>query len=286
MSVPSYEGTTTNQFNSTPVKGANNNVNQAAYQLSLITSTPSQPVSVTGVVLAFTALTLAQKSLPGARNLVYTASGTLLAWDGGAGVNVGGGGTFTLVGADGRKVKAVVTALSLPVGDQSDIIVVSHPIGMDDKAVRYADARIEQNFQSVPAVTPAGVISGTIGLGFMNDNTNRIGKQPTNITGVRLSNTALAISAQLIPGVHSLAYTASGTLLAVDGGTGVNVGAGGTFTLTAPNGTTVKAIVTAASLPVGDQSDADILVTAFPNSSKTVEDTSYRNSVAGTYAAL
>lgn len=286
MPAAPYEGTTSNQFNSTPVKGATNNVNQAAYQQSLITSTPSQPVDVTGVVLNFAGLTLDQLSMPGARNLVFTASGTLLAWDGGAGVNVGAGGTFTLVGADGRKVKAVVTALSLPAGNESDIIVVSRPMGMDDKAVRYADGNMRQFMQSVPAVDPARTIPGTIMLGSMDVNTNRITKQPTDITGVTLSIDGIALTSQLIPGLHSLAFTASGTLLAVDGGTGVNVGAGGTFTLTAPNGKTVKAIVVAASLPVGDEADADITVTDFPTSSKVVNDPSFRNSVAATYAAL
>jgi len=286
MSYPPYSGTTSKQFNDAPIKASNNGANQLAYQKSLIYSTPGLVTNVTGVVLNFTGLTLAQIPQPGANALVYTASGTLLSWNGGAGVNVGAGGTFVLTGQDGRVINAVVTAGSLPSGNQTDSIVVSSPINIDDKRVVYAEAGFNRIMQSAPWVDVNNTHAGTFDTVMSNVNTNKITKQPSNITGVVLSNDGIALGSQLVVGSHSLAYTASGTLLAVDGGTGVNVGAGGTFTLTAPNGSTVKAIVTAANLPVGNQSDSALTVTAFPTQALVKTDTSLRNSLAAVYNAL
>lgn len=286
MSFPPYSPTTTKQFNDAPLLASKNSANQAAYQNSLIESTPSATSDVTGVTLNFTGLTKDQISRPGARTLSYTSSGTLLAWDGGAGVDVHLDGTYTLVSSDGTKIKAVVVAGSLPVGNESDTIVVSSPIGLDDERVLYADGKFNSKVQSVPAVDQAGQISGQIMLGSMDVNTNRINKQPTNVTGVYLTLNTIAQSSQLVPGVHKVVFTASGTLLAVDGGTGVNIGAGGTFTLTAPDGTTVKAVVTAASLPIADQSDLAITVGSFPTQAKVINDPSLRASISAVYKAL
>lgn len=286
MTYPAYSGSTSQQFNDAPIKASANNANQLAYQQSLINSTPSAPVNVTGVTLNFTGLTIDQMTKPGGKTLTFTAAGTLLAWDGGAGVNVGGGGTFTLVGADGRKVKAVVVALSLPVGDESDTIVVSAPIGQDDKRIVYADGKFNQNMQSAPYVDVAGTKNGTFDTAMSDVNTNRLANQPVNITGVVLSLDGIALASQLAVGSHSLAFTAAGTLLAIDGGATVNIGAGGTFTLTAPNGGTVKAIVTAANLPVGDAADASIGVGAWPTQALVKEDKSLRASLSAVYGAL
>lgn len=286
MSYPPYSGSTSQQFNDAPIKASNNGVNQLAYQRSLINSTPGAAANVTGVTLNFTGLTIAQITKPGSKVLAFTAVGTLLSWDGGAGVNVGAGGTFTLTGADGRQVKAVVVALSLPVGNQSDNIVVSSPIGQDDKRIVYAEGKFNQKMQSAPYVDIAGTHAASFDTANMDVNTNLITKQPVNTTGVVLSLDGIALASQLVPGSHSLAFTAAGTLLAVDGGAGVNVGAGGTFTLTAPNGTTVKAIVTSANLPVGNTADAALTVTAFPAQALVKEDTSLRASLSAVYNAL
>ena len=81
-------------------------------------------------------------------------------------------------------------------------------------------------------------------------------QQPTNVTGVALSNPTGA------SGSYSLVYTFSGQTLTWGGGTPVAVGAGGTFTLTNLGATsTVSATVTAGSLPGVDQTDATIAVT-------------------------
>jgi hypothetical protein len=81
----------------------------------------AQPAAVTGV-----ALTRLPSSRGGTRALAYTAAGTLLAFGGGTGVNVGAGGEFVLTATDGAQILATVTAGSLPVGDQSDNIQLRH----------------------------------------------------------------------------------------------------------------------------------------------------------------
>jgi len=77
-----------------------------------------------------------------------------------------------------------------------------------------------------------------------------IAAQPVNVTGVALTRIAATRG-----GAYTLAFTATGTLLAYGGGTGVNVGAGGTFTLNAADGSQILATVTAGSLPGQDKSD-------------------------------
>ena len=81
----------------------------------------AQPVNATGVVLHRTPL-----SAGGAKTLAFTASGTTLSWGGGAAVNIGAGGSFTLAATDGSSVTAVVTAGSLPVGNTTDSIQLRH----------------------------------------------------------------------------------------------------------------------------------------------------------------
>ncbi|MDH5543001.1 MAG: hypothetical protein OEY64_08575 [Nitrospinota bacterium] len=84
---------------------------------------------------------------------------------------------------------------------------------------------------------------------------NSVGKgivaQPANVTGVTLARTALSTG-----GTRTLAFTATGTLLSYGGGTAVNVGTDGSYTLTATDGSNVIATVVSASLPGTDQSDS------------------------------
>ncbi len=81
----------------------------------------AQPVNATGVVIHRTAL-----STGGTRTLAYTAVGTTLSWGGGAAVNVGAGGSFTLAATDGSSIAVAVTAASLPVGNTTDSIQLRH----------------------------------------------------------------------------------------------------------------------------------------------------------------
>jgi hypothetical protein len=71
-----------------------------------------------------------------------------------------------------------------------------------------------------------------------------------NSTGVVLERTPLSAG-----GAYALTFTAAGSLLSWGGGSGVAASADGAYTLTAPDGSTVKAVVTFASLPVADQTD-------------------------------
>lgn len=86
----------------------------------------------------------------------------------------------------------------------------------------------------------------------VDDNT--VGKgivaQPTNVTGVVLERTPLSAG-----GTLTLAFTYSGTTLSWGGGTAIDVSSDGTYTLTAPDGSTIRATVTSASLPGSDKSD-------------------------------
>ncbi len=91
-----------------------------------------------------------------------------------------------------------------------------------------------------------------------------VSKQPTNVTGVVVEYAEPTTTS----GAGTLTYTATGTLLswAANGdtaGVGVDVSAGGVFTL--QSGTAGEALtvtVSAAGLPVANQSDADISVVA------------------------
>jgi len=76
--------------------------------------TVAQPVNVTGVVLSN------PTGASGAYNLVYTATGSTLAWGGGTPVAVGAGGQFVLTATGGATVVANVTTGSLPVANQTD----------------------------------------------------------------------------------------------------------------------------------------------------------------------
>jgi len=102
---------------------------------------------------------------------------------------------------------------------------------------------------STSGATQAEMLKDTY---VVDDNT--VGKgivaQPANITGVTLERTALSSG-----GTRTLVFTATGTLLAYGGGTAVNVGTDGTYTLTASDGSNVVVTVTAASLPGTDQND-------------------------------
>ncbi len=81
----------------------------------------AQPVNATGVAIHRTAL-----SVGGAKTLAFTAIGTTLSWGGGAAVNIGAGGAFTLVATDGSSISVNVVAGSLPVGNASDSIQLRH----------------------------------------------------------------------------------------------------------------------------------------------------------------
>lgn len=87
--------------------------------------------------------------------------------------------------------------------------------------------------------------------------------QPSNVTGVIVAYASASSAA----GAGTLTYVASGTTLswAENGdtaGSAVNVGAGGWFTLASANGQTIRVIVVAAELPVGDASDADVTLSS------------------------
>lgn len=87
---------------------------------------------------------------------------------------------------------------------------------------------------------------------IVDDNTVGLGvaAQPVNVTGVALKRIPASRG-----GSYQLSYTNASTLLSWGGGSGVDVSAGGDFSLTAPDGSQVLATVTAGSLPGSDQSD-------------------------------
>lgn len=110
------------EFNSSGMTQAD--LNQDAYVVDDNTvgrGIAAQPVNVTGV-----ALKRIPTSRGGARSLAYTATGATLAFGGGSAVNVGAGGEFTLTATDGSQILAMVTAGSLPVGDQTDNVQLRH----------------------------------------------------------------------------------------------------------------------------------------------------------------
>ncbi|MGK7346293.1 MAG: hypothetical protein ACNS63_10860 [Candidatus Nitrospinota bacterium M3_3B_026] len=86
----------------------------------------------------------------------------------------------------------------------------------------------------------------------VDDNTvgHGIAAQPVNVTGVTLERVPMSMG-----GSRQLAYTAASTSLSFGGGAAVDVSAGGSFVLTAADGSMILAKVTAASLPGTDQSD-------------------------------
>lgn len=111
------------------------------------------PTNVTGVSLLYTD-SLRDVPLEARGSLVFTFAGTLLAWKApgdtvaGAGVNVGGGGNFTLTsGSAGKQLYVTVVGGSLPGSDQSDVdIVAGLPKGCsiarfsaETQAVRWRD---------------------------------------------------------------------------------------------------------------------------------------------------
>lgn len=79
----------------------------------------AQPVNITGVTINGM-----QSGVPASASLSYTSAGTLLAWNGGTGVNVGAGGDFVLLGSAGStdRIAVTVSAGSLPGSNQSDTI--------------------------------------------------------------------------------------------------------------------------------------------------------------------
>ncbi len=86
------------------------------------------------------------------------------------------------------------------------------------------------------------VDDNTIGLGVV--------AQPVNVTGVTVHRTANSEG-----GTKSLSYTNAGTTLSWGGGSAVTVSSDGDYILTATDGSRIMVTVTAASLPVADQSD-------------------------------
>jgi len=83
-----------------------------------------------------------------------------------------------------------------------------------------------------------------------NSVSSGIVAQPLNVTGVTLARIALSTG-----GTKALAYVNATNTLSYGGGTTVDVTAGGTFVLTASDGSNIEASVTTASLPVADASD-------------------------------
>jgi hypothetical protein len=111
--------------------GASNDVPSASLggvisSVALLIQQGTSPVNITGVTIVS-----GRANAVGAGTLAYTASGTLLSWaqnGGAAGTaqDVSAGGTFHLKDADGKATLTVtVTAIDLPVADQTDSITIS-----------------------------------------------------------------------------------------------------------------------------------------------------------------
>jgi len=88
----------------------------------------SQPINVTGVTITG----VSSNTASGTGTLAFTFVGTLLTWtppggSAGAGVNVGGGGSFTLFGGGGSppSITVEVISASLPGSNQSDSITIT-----------------------------------------------------------------------------------------------------------------------------------------------------------------
>jgi hypothetical protein len=89
-----------------------------------------QPRVVTGVQVLQIAPDMPQSTYV----LSYTAAGTLLAWDGGGGVNVGAGGDFTLIDKNAHWwVRVRVQDWALPAGNQAETLVVTEQRMTDDQ---------------------------------------------------------------------------------------------------------------------------------------------------------
>jgi len=123
---------------------------------------------------------------------------------------------------------------------------------MRDQSV--GDAQVLLEYRGVIQMTATGITAAQLleDAFVVDDETVGLGitAQPVNVTGVAVSRTANSKG-----GVYALAFTATGTLLGYGGGATVNVGAGGTFVLTATDGSTVEVVVTGGSIPGANQID-------------------------------
>jgi len=283
MAFPSYSSTTSNQFNDTPLRAPANAAAQLAYQESVLNGAASSPVNVTGVVLSYTGIAEASRLQSGSYDLDFLVATPTIAIGGGAPVDISGGdGTYTLTAPNGKQIKAVVTALSLPVADKTDEIVIHRGIGKEGKEIFW----IQIN----------DVVQFIQGTQFITGQTQQRISATVNVTGVVLTVDAIvggstpfdepiAPTDQIEIGTHVLAFVFSGTLLSIGGGTGVDISLGGNFELTAPNGKTVFAVVAAASIPGSDKSDT-VTVSQYMIASKVRTDNSLKYQQADIYRSI
>lgn len=299
MTYPANNGSVlspTPQFADKQITPQSNIAKQKTFQDSILNgSIVLETTTVTGITLSFSGQVDGTRLRAGMYALTYTASGTLLSIGGGATVNVGSNGTYTLVAPSGRQITAVSVGASLPVGNQSDNIVINKGIGktsamITSNNVPEAKTVFVSNVSNYGQGNPpqfSGAATGTGGnYEYIKGNVDKVTSQPVNVTGVTLNFVGLTDQQILEIGTHALAFTASGTLLKIGGGATQNVGAGGTFTLVSPSGTEVKAVVVAASIPGGDQSDT-ITVTDYATAgSRVIKDDGFKTSLDSVYAAL
>ncbi len=125
----------------------------------------------------------------------------------------------------------------------------------DNSAGMDGDIRTEGRREGVFEYNASGMSIADMGEDVYIVDDNTVGKgvavQPVNVTGVVVGRVPASRG-----GVYALAYVAAGTTLSWGGGAAVNVGAGGDFTLTAPDGSQILVSVTSGSLPGVDQSDS------------------------------
>lgn len=145
---------------------------------------------------------------------------------------------------------------------------------LDSATIAGSRARTRPALGNIDAAGAIGVEVAAESIGLLlkhalgSVTTGRPVEAPTNVTGVSVVRASSATT----PGDGTLSYTAVGTTLdwAAPGdtaGSGVDVSAGGSFTLTSNNGTDTLAVtVTAGSLPGGDQSDTLTVYSAYQHS--------------------
>lgn len=126
----------------------------------LLEQATSQSLStISGVVVRYAA-----SGQRGQASLQYTSAGTLLAYRApgdvafGAGVNVGGGGAFTLVSANGKQLFVTVSAGSLPGSNQNDAIDVGIPEGAQSVMLEPSSQNVRVRGDGVAASATCGLV--------------------------------------------------------------------------------------------------------------------------------
>ena len=272
MAVPSFEPTVVSpQWNSNVKTPAQNLVVQLAQQQAIAYGyTTRLTATITGVTVSYVGLDPSVRLQPGEYLLSFIQSTKLISIGGGAGTDITADGTYTLTSPNGKQIKVICVSGSYPVANASDELVVTPGINKSNQQIIWNQL-----------VTGAQFIQGTqFILPKFELNITGI----SNVTGVALNFNGLTSQQKLEIGTHSLVYTTAGTLLSIGGGAGVNVGAGGTFTLTSPDGTIVKAVVTAANLPGTNQTDT-VTVGQYPLGNLIVKDLTQKSALDSIYAA-